>query len=407
MAIWDRALSVGELYTQYGAAVGGLKPMIFGDLQGPAGSVFAGDPLALMVDAGGTPPLTFTWYENGLPISTTSSNSFVIPSASLADGTSYYVTISNSLNVVTSSTVSVTVVCPTEPSLLQLFGYQNRTLYPGGTLSMAASATGGGLKYQWYKDTSPIASATDSAYTIPSLVAGDGGSYSLSITNSQGSITSGPPAVITIATVTTNSYEAAVIASAPEAWWRLDEAPGATNMLDSMGRHDGVYTNATSGGPLPTLGVAGALVGDPNTAASFSSSGKGIGYVPFSPNLNAAQFTVEAWVKTTVTDGQVPVSSTDGVGGWWWQNTAGNWAGFGPSGYAPDYDYNTNISAIIPGQWMYMAITYDATIFIGGTPYPYSYFWNGVGDGYVWTGSSANGSGPFVIGGRGCSRRPG
>src|ERR1019366_3809679 len=31
VAIWGRALGVGELYTQFGAAVGGLAPKLFGD----------------------------------------------------------------------------------------------------------------------------------------------------------------------------------------------------------------------------------------------------------------------------------------------------------------------------------------------------------------------------------------
>ena len=76
--MFNRALGEGELYTQYGAAVGGLMPIIFGDLQGPAGSVAAGDPFSLTVDAGGTPPLTFIWRTNGVPAATTSSNTLVI-----------------------------------------------------------------------------------------------------------------------------------------------------------------------------------------------------------------------------------------------------------------------------------------------------------------------------------------
>ena len=132
---------------------------------------------------------------------------------------------------------------------------------------MAISATGGGLKYQWYKNASPIASATASSFTIKNVVATNAGSYSVSVTNVVNSPTSGPPAVITIPTPAAGSYEAAIVASAPEAWWRLDEPAGSTNMFDGMGRHDGIYTNADGSGPLPTLGVTGALVNDTNTAA--------------------------------------------------------------------------------------------------------------------------------------------
>jgi hypothetical protein len=406
VAIWNRALGVGELYTQYGAAVGGVGPKIFGDLQGPTGDVAAGDPIVLSVDAGGTPPLTFTWYEHGSALTTTSSNTLVIGTSTLNDSGSFYVTISNSTSLVQSSPVSVNVVTPSQPAIVQLVGYQSRTLYPTGTLSMAVSATGGGLKYQWYKDTSPIASATSSAYTVPHVLAADAGSYSVNVTNIIGAVTSGPPAVITIGTVTAGSYEAAIIntaGGAPEAWWRLDEPAGSTNMFDGMGHHDGVYTNANGSGPLPTLGVVGALLNDTNTAASFSSTGQGIGLVPFSPALNPPQFSVEAWVNTTVTDGQAPVSSSFDTGGWWMQSSAGWWLGGSSAGtFGNSGNVNTN-AAILPGYWSHIVIEYDATRLSGTTYYPFTLWVNGQTDGYIWTAPVENSAGPFIIGGRGVS----
>ena len=403
VAIWNRALGVGELYTQYGSAVGGLQPVIFGDLQGPPGQVAAGDPLVLTVDAGGTPPLTFYWQTNGVTFATTSSNTLVIGTSTLANTATYDVIISNSLNQVTSSQVPVTVVVPTAPTLVQLLGYQSRTLYPTGTLSMAISATGGGLKYQWYKNASPIASATASSFTIKNVVATNAGSYSVSVTNVVNSLTSGSPAVITIPTPAAGSYEAAIVASAPEAWWRLDEPAGSTNMFDGMGRHDGTYTNADGSGPLPTLGVTGALVNDTNTAASFSSTDMGIGLVPYSPALNPAKFSVEAWVKTAVTNGQAPVSSSYGNAavGWWMQSDNGWWDG-GPGGFGNDNHVNT-AALIIPGQWSYIVINYDASQQSGGTYYPFTLYVNGQTDGYIWTAPAENLGGPFIIGAQGVS----
>ena len=382
VAMFNRALGEGELYTQYGAAVGGLKPILFGDLQGPAGPIAAGDPIALMVDAGGTPPLTFIWRTNGVLAATTSSNTLVIASSRLSDTASYDVIISNASGTVPSSPVSVTVVVPSLPTIVQLMGYQSRTLYPAGTLSMAVSATGGGLKYQWYKNASPIASATSSAFSIANVTNVNAGSYSVSVTNVVGIATSGPPAVITIPSVTAGSYEAAIIASAPEAWWRLDEPAGSTNMFDGMGRHSGTYTNAAGAGPLPTLGVTGALVGDPNTAASFTSAGQGIGIAPFSSELNTPEMTVEAWVNTSVNNGQAPVSSSYGSGGWWMQSVSGWWLGDCSSG---SFGNNSNLNTaavIIPGQWSHIVIKYDAS-----TPaYPFQLYVNGQTDGYIWGG---------------------
>ena len=123
--------------------------------------------------------------------------------------------------------------------------------------------------------------------------------------------------------------------------------------------------------------------------------------IPYSADLNPSKFSVEAWVKTSVVDKEiVPLSSSFGDKGWWWQTTAGNWAGGGFGGYAPIIDYNP-AAAIAPGQWTHLVVLYDGTRLISGTHYPYVYYVNGQTDGYVWTGDDANTAGPFIIGGGG------
>ena len=243
------------------------------------------------------------------------------------------------------------------------------------------------------------------------MVPGDAGSYSVYATNILGSITSGPPVVISIPGVAAGSYEAAMVTSAPEAWWRLDEPPGSTNMFDGMGHHDGTYTNANGVGPLPTLGATGALVNDTNTAASFSSTGQGIGIVPYSPDLNAPQYAIEAWVNTSVTDGQVPVSSSYSVttpsainGGSWIQSSGGWWSGDCSQGLFGNYYYDNTAAAIIPGQWSHVVINYDSTQKgSDGNYYPYTLYVNGQTDPYIYGGPPVNPGGPFIIGARGVS----
>ena len=412
VAIFNRALGEGELYTQYGAAVGGLMPIIFGDLQGPSDPVAVGDPIILSVDAGGTPPLTFTWHARGGTIGTTSSNTLVIASSSLTDSGIYDVTITNASGSAQSASVTVSVVVPSQPAIVQLMGYQSRTLYPTGTLSMAVSATGGGLKYQWWKNNAPIASATSSAFTIPHLVTGDAGSYSVSITNIAGNTTSGPPAVITIPSVATGSYEAAIVSSGPEAWWRMDEATGSITMWDSMGRHDGYYTNLTGATPPVTLGATGALVGDTNTAATFVAANQAFGYVPISPALNPKVITIECWVKTAsaTVSGLAPVSSRVTGAGWWWQTDVEGGTGYWiPDGSdTANGDWRTPLegtadattAAIVPGEWSHLVLIVDTT-----SGYPITPYINGVGFGSWGFGAigNFNGSGPFLIGARGNS----
>jgi RHS repeat-associated protein len=62
-------------------------------------------------------------------------------------------------------------------------------------------------------------------------------------------------------------HEVTGLSPAPTSYWRLGDLPGTTTAVDSSGHgHNGVYHH------YPTLGVPGALNGDPNTAASFDGS---------------------------------------------------------------------------------------------------------------------------------------
>ncbi|MCW5553357.1 MAG: immunoglobulin domain-containing protein [Verrucomicrobiae bacterium] len=402
VAIWQRALSSGELYTQFASAVDGVAAAILTDLVGPDGPAAVGDPLVLSVNAGGTPPLVYTWFKDTVAIATTTnSGTFTIASADLDDAGTYEVTVTNSFGSASSQPVSVMVVNPAFPVIVGQEGfYASRVLYPTGTLHLAVSATGGGLKYQWYKDGTAIPAATDSSYRVANVTAANAGSYTVVVTNSMGAVTNGP-AGITIATVVPGSYEAAIVASGPQAWWRLDESAGATILFDAVGRHDGIYTNITGEVPLPTLGVAGALVGNDNTAVSFNGSG-GVGLAPFSPELNPGKFSVELWVRTSdLAQLGVPASASDSGGGWAWLANAGNWNGYSPSdnGVAPLQNYPEYGATIAPGVWTHLVIAYDETVIIDGSAYPYRYWINGGNAGYVWQGDPATTSGPFIIGG--------
>jgi len=400
VAIFNRSLEAGELYTQYASAVGGVPPRIFADIQGPVDPVLAGDPLVLRIDVGGTPPLTYTWRRNGTTVGTTDSGTLTIDSSTLLDSGNYDVTVANGSGTVDSLQVPVTVITPSVPSITERKGFIDRSLYPGATLNLSVVATGGGLKYQWYKDSTAIDSATTSAYVIPTVAAGDAGSYSVTVTNLLGTASAGPVA-ITVLTPAAGSYEALMVSAAPEAWWRLGEAPSSTNLFDSMGRHDGYYTNLNGSTPPVTLGVPGALSNDPDTAASFNPTYGGVGVIPWSAAMNTTKSSMEAWVKTTVLNGIVPFSSVDTNGnGAWCEAINGWWYGNSTSGYFGN-NGNVNTDAqIVPGEWSHVVITYDATRSSGGTFYPYILFVNGRTDGYVWGGSTTPNSGaPFIIGG--------
>jgi hypothetical protein len=396
VAIWNRTLGLGEVYSQYAAAAGGLGPQIFSDPQNA--NVVVGDTLTVAVDAGGTPNLSYQWRKDSVAIPGATTNPYSKPNAVLGDAGSYDVIVTNLFGTVTSGAATITTEVATAPVIVK--GPVGRTVYTGGTLNLNVVATGGGLKYQWKRSSTNLPGATSSAYLVNVVSNGNAGSYSVSVTNSLGATTLGP-VTVTVPSPASNTYDGLVITAGPEAWWRLNEPAGSTNLFDCMGRHDGYYTNLNGTVPPVVLGVPGVLTNG-DTAASFSANG-GIGVIPFSSDLNAQTYTYEGWVKSPSVPSAytVPFSSAYSGNGLWWATIPadGKWYPGGSGGYYGGFVAPTQ--PIAPGIWMHLVLSYDANRVISGTHYPWSFFVNGVTDGNVWTGVGANGGGPFIIGGRG------
>lgn len=95
-------------------------------------------------------------------------------------------------------------------------------------------------------------------------------------------------------------YFDVVMADNPVSYWRHGEPSGSTTAADVLGTNPGTYTNA------PTLGVAGALTGDTNTAATFAEASDQYVTVPHSTSLAQGNgpLSWECWItRTTVNDG--------------------------------------------------------------------------------------------------------
>jgi Concanavalin A-like lectin/glucanases superfamily len=100
-------------------------------------------------------------------------------------------------------------------------------------------------------------------------------------------------------TVSTQAYftcSAAITASAPRVYYKLDEATGATTAADSSGQaRSGTYQGTS------TKGAADACSRDPGTSVAFDGSS---GYLNLGTSLSVAPtYSCEAWFKTTTTTG--------------------------------------------------------------------------------------------------------
>ena len=85
-----------------------------------------------------------------------------------------------------------------------------------------------------------------------------------------------------------DTYRQAVVNTGPVSYWRLGEKT-CTNAADEMGANAGTYVGS------PTLGVAGLLAGDSDTAVAFNGTTQGVemASVPSTGDV----FTVAIWVQ--------------------------------------------------------------------------------------------------------------
>ena len=211
-------------------------------------------------------------------------------------------------------------------------------------------------------------SVGDGAHTLTAKATDDAGN----VTTSAGvSVTVDNSAAPTTSLLSPRPYADVVQADAPLAYWRLGEKSGTT-AADAMGRYAGSYAGGV------TLGVEGALVNDPNTAAKFNGVD---GYVSV-PNVNDANA------------GRLATARSYAIEGWVIPpDKPGNYSGFTGVRNGSNADFyllqlmNTNTlecrfrnsagtaftltAAVSPNVWHHVALTYDGstlTCYVDGEP---------------------------------------
>jgi hypothetical protein len=113
-AIYDRALSAGEIAALYNANKAGkcpLAPMVRSQPANQAAIV--GDTVTYTVAAGGTPPLRYQWRFNSRVIAAASSASLTLTNVQSSQAGNYDVIVSNGFGSVTSAVATLSVQVPT------------------------------------------------------------------------------------------------------------------------------------------------------------------------------------------------------------------------------------------------------------------------------------------------------
>ena len=171
-------------------------------------TIFSGNTVTFSVTATGR-PLNYQWQKDGVNIVNggnilgATSSSLVIANVAETDNGEYTVIVSNILNAVTSTIATLTVTVPeltidTQPI--------SQTVYvDSSTATFTVIPTPGRypFTYQWKKDGvdlidgENIAGATTNTLIISNVLETDAGSYSVVITNLDGTVTS-DGAVLTV-----------------------------------------------------------------------------------------------------------------------------------------------------------------------------------------------------------------
>jgi hypothetical protein len=190
-------------------------------------------------------------------------------------------------------------------------------------------------------------------------------------------------------------YPVEVLSDDPLIYWRLGESSGTTAADDSGNSRDGTYVNT------PTLGVAGALAGDADTAVLLDHAAIEHVEIADAAWMDVANVSVEFWFKATDTaaDGSVTLATRGGVPG---QSGDPSWyAGLQSNGRAEFEVYNASgfpesavsTAAYDDSEWHHFVGTHDGTtirLYIDGAEV----------DTTAWAHNVASGDIPITVGRR-------
>lgn len=154
--------------------------------------VITGSTATFSVVATALPAPIYQWRQNGLNIVGGGGNgaTLTITNAQASSAGNYDVVVTNTLGSVTSSLAQLTVSAAASAPVITS-APARRTAVIGTSTTFTAGASGAPAPtYQWLKNGVAISGATGASLTIGSVQAGDIGNYSVTVTNSAGSVTS-------------------------------------------------------------------------------------------------------------------------------------------------------------------------------------------------------------------------
>ncbi|MFZ1614336.1 MAG: immunoglobulin domain-containing protein [Holophaga sp.] len=153
-------------------------------------AVTEGEGVSFTVAATGSATLHYQWKKDGANVGSDTAT-FSLTTVHTGDAGSYTVAVSNPAGSVTSGAAALTVnPIPVAPTITSQSTSQSVTV--GDRVILVAAATGTApLQYQWKKNGANLG-GDSFTYTLEAALLTDSGSYTVTVTNSAGTVTSAP-----------------------------------------------------------------------------------------------------------------------------------------------------------------------------------------------------------------------
>jgi alpha-tubulin suppressor-like RCC1 family protein len=279
-------------------------------------SVAAGGDAVFAVSATGTEPLSYQWRRNGQNIA--GANGAVLRLSSVAagdDGAQLSVVVSNAAGTAQSQAAQLRVTAGAPAAVAPTIVTQPTgvTARRGQTATFGVGVNGTGpFSFQWRLNGNAIAGATAAVYSIASVADADAGSYSVVVSNSVGSVTSGaaalaiaadPPPPTPVAPSITTQPAGLVVLAGNSATFAV--AATGTGPLAYQWSRDGTDISGATG---PVLALSSVQAGDAgsytvrvsNAAGAVTSNGAQL-IVPGAPFITLQNLGVTGYTGRSAT----------------------------------------------------------------------------------------------------------
>jgi uncharacterized repeat protein (TIGR01451 family) len=207
--------------------------------------VSQGQDATFNVAVSGDSPLSYQWRFNGAVVSAGTTSTYTVAAATAVNAGNYDVIVSNPYGAITSAVAQLAVLVP--PSITSQ--PSNQTVTAGGTVKFVVTAAGTSpLGYQWWFNGTNAVGTSTNLLTLPNAQTNQAGTYSVTITNVAGAVTSsvamlivGTPPSITqqpfnqqVVQGQDATFDVAVSGDSPLSYqWRFNGSPVSTTTANS------------------------------------------------------------------------------------------------------------------------------------------------------------------------------